>query len=137
MTGRAERLAMDARRRAVLRSVVGAVGMPALAGCFGQADALVRVLNDTETTVTVTTVIRDVSADRRVVEETFDLPPASEAEDVDERSRVFDDGIEEDATYEVSVSAADGPSGSREYDANVGRLWATVGVDAVDFQNVD
>lgn len=112
-------------------------GMAALAGCFGQADARVRVLNGTDATVTVTTVIRDLDGDRRVVDETFDLPPESEVDDIDGRSRVFDDGIDEDRTYEVGVSVADGPSGTGEYDADFARLWATVEDDAVEFQNVD
>jgi hypothetical protein len=112
-------------------------GVAALAGCFGQADARVRVLNDADATVTVTTTIRPLDADRPVVEETFDLPPESEVDDIDGRSRVFDDGIEDDATYEVAVSVPDGPSATEEYDADFARLWATVEADAVEFQNVD
>lgn len=111
--------------------------MAALAGCFGQADARIRVLNDTDATVTVATAVRDLDADRRVVDETFDLPPGEAGGDLDGRSRVFDDGIEDDTTYEVAVSVGGGPSGTEEYDADLGRLWATVEADAVDFQTVD
>jgi hypothetical protein len=128
-----ERRGVPTRRRA-LQGVCGAVA--ALAGCFRAADARVRVLNDTDATVTVTTTIRDLDADRRVVDETFDLPPASEVDDIDERSRKFTEEIEDDTRYEVAVAVAGGPTGTEEYDADRGRLWATVEDGEVTFQNV-
>lgn len=124
---------ISASRRSLCRSVA-VLGLPLTAGCstissfLGGDPGEVTVFNDTDSSVTATITVTNLSTETTSLSETTDIEASQAAK--------FDGVFESATTYRFEIETGDGASDSYEWDlpSTDHYLYVTIRSETIDFE---